>query len=179
VPEKAPEGTANAGQAGVNVGLDEEAKAKVEALRDRVRNGEDFATLAAAESEAPSKANGGLIGPINRDELSPALVTLLQSMKVGEVSNPLRAQRGWQIIKLESKSETVVPPLAQVRNQVADKVFREKSRPEIAKYLKRLREQAIIEWKNDELKKVYEQHLKTLEAGGAPATGAPDARDGR
>jgi peptidyl-prolyl cis-trans isomerase SurA len=166
VPDKAPEGSANAGQAGVNVGLDEEAKAKAESLRNRARKGEDFAALAVAESDAASKANGGLIGPINREELSPALVSLLQSMKPGEVSDVMRSQKGWQIIKLESKSDTVVPPLAQVRNQVADKVFREKSRPEIAKYLKRLREQAIIEWKNDELKGVYEQRLKTLEAGG-------------
>jgi parvulin-like peptidyl-prolyl isomerase len=166
VPDKAPQGSANAGQAGVNVGLDEEAKAKAESLRNRARKGEDFAALAVAESDAASKANGGLIGPINREELSPALVSLLQSMKPGEVSDVMRSQKGWQIIKLESKSETVVPPLAQVRNQVADKVFREKSRPEIAKYLKRLREQAIIEWKNDELKGVYEQRLKTLETGG-------------
>ena len=47
----------------------------------------------------------------------------------------------------------------QVRNQVADKVFREKGRPELAKYLKKLREQAIIEWKNDDLKKAYEVFL--------------------
>jgi hypothetical protein len=52
----------------------------------------------------------------------------------------------------------VVPQLEQVRNQVADRVFREKGRPEMAKYLKKLREQAIIEWKNDDLKKAYEAY---------------------
>jgi parvulin-like peptidyl-prolyl isomerase len=90
-------------------------------------------------------------------------------MKVGETSQPVRGQRGYQIFKLESQTQTVIQPLAQVRNQVADKVFREKSRPEIAKYLKRLREQALIEWKNDDVRKAYEIRIKALEEGMATA----------
>ena len=65
----------------------------------------------------------------------------------------MRSARGYQLFKLEPRAQTVVLPLEQVRNQVADKVFREKGRPELAKYLKRLRDQAIIEWKNDEIRK--------------------------
>jgi parvulin-like peptidyl-prolyl isomerase len=154
VPEKGPDG-----QAGVNVGLEEEAKIKAEALRHRITAGEDVAALAASSSDAPSKANGGLIGPVNPDEMSPQLLAVVKSLKVGETSQPVRTQRGFQIIKLESRSEQVVPPLEQVRNQVADRVFREKGRPEMVKYLKRLRDQAIIEWKNDELRKVYEAYI--------------------
>jgi peptidyl-prolyl cis-trans isomerase SurA len=159
VPDRAAAGTANAGEAGVNVGLDEEAKVKAEALRHRITAGEDFATLAAASSDAPSKANGGLIGPVNPDEMSPQLLAVVKGLKVGEVTQPIRTQRGYQIIKLESRSDTVVPQLEAVRNQVADRVFREKGRPELIKYLKKLREQAIIEWKNDELRKAYEAYL--------------------
>jgi parvulin-like peptidyl-prolyl isomerase len=174
VPEKAPDGSANAGQAGVNVGLDEDAKAKVEAIRARVLKGENFANVAAKESDAASKANGGLIGPILPDELAPALVKALEAMKVGEVSQPMRAQRGWQIIKLEARADSVTPPLEQIRNQVTDRVYREKSRPELTRYLRRLREQAIIEWKNDELKKIYEEQVKTLEA--SPAAAEPESK---
>jgi parvulin-like peptidyl-prolyl isomerase len=172
VPERAPEGAANAGQAGVNVGLDEEAKIKAEALRHRITGGEDFATLAAASSDAPSKANGGLIGPVNPEEMSPQLLAVVKGMKVGETTQPIRTQRGYQIIKLESRSETVVPQLEQVRNQVADRVFREKGRPEMAKYLKKLREQAIIEWKNDELRKAFEayQAKPATEPTAAPSS---------
>jgi peptidyl-prolyl cis-trans isomerase SurA len=161
VPEKAPEGTPGAGQAGVNVGLDEEAKAKIGRLRERVQNGEDFAHLAASVSDAASKANGGLIGPVNSDQLSPDLQQTLATMKPGDVTEPIRSTRGYQILKLESRSEAVIPSLEQARSQVADRVFREKSRPELAKYLKKLREQAVIEWKNEEIKKLYEQRLAT------------------
>jgi peptidyl-prolyl cis-trans isomerase SurA len=159
VPDKAPEGAPGAGQSGVNVGLDEEAKAKAVALRARAVAGEDFTALVASASDGPSKANGGLIGPINRDELTPALQKLVDTLKPGEVSEPVRGSRGYQIFKLESKSTTVILPLDQVRNQVADRVFREKGRPELERYLKRLREQAIIEWKNDEIKRLYEEYI--------------------
>jgi peptidyl-prolyl cis-trans isomerase SurA len=169
VADKGAEGTANAGQAGINVGLDEEAKIKAEALRHRITGGEDFATLAASSSDAPSKANGGLIGPVNPDEMSPQLLAVVKGMKVGETTQPIRTPRGYQILKLESRSETVVPQLEAVRNQVADRVFREKGRPELVKYLTKLRQQAIIEWKNEDLKKAYEIYL------ARPATPAPSS----
>jgi peptidyl-prolyl cis-trans isomerase SurA len=167
VADKGAEGTANAGQAGINVGLDEEAKIKAEALRHRITAGEDFATLAASSSDAPSKANGGLIGPVNPEEMSPQLLAVVKGMKVGETTQPIRTPRGYQILKLESRSETVVPQLDAVRNQVADRVFREKGRPELVKYLTKLRQQAIIEWKNEDLKKAYEIYL------ARPAAPAP------
>jgi peptidyl-prolyl cis-trans isomerase SurA len=148
-----------AGQQGINVGLEEEAKTRAEALRARIVGGEDMAAIATASSDAPSKANGGLIGPVNPEEMSAQLLDVVKGLKVGEVTQPIRSQRGWQLIKLESKNQSVVPTLEQVRNQVADKVFREKSRPEMAKYLSKLREQAIIEWKNDEVRKAYEAQL--------------------
>jgi len=169
VADKGAEGTANAGQAGINVGLDEEAKIKAEALRHRITAGEDFATLAASSSDAPSKANGGLIGPVNPEEMSPQLLAVVKGMKVGETTQPLRTPRGYQILKLESRSETVVPQLDAVRNQVADRVFREKGRPELVKYLTKLRQQAIIEWKNEDLKKAYEIYL------ARPAAPAPSS----
>ena len=53
---------------GVNVADDDAAKAKAEDVRKRLQAGEPFAQLASDLSEAPSKANGGLIGPINRSD---------------------------------------------------------------------------------------------------------------
>ena len=56
---------------GVNVAQDDDAKAEAEEIRKRLLSGEPFPRLAAEVSDAPSKANGGLIGPIKRDELAP------------------------------------------------------------------------------------------------------------
>ena len=148
-----------AAEGGVSVAKDEEAQKKIGDARTRALKGEDFAKLAGELSDSPSKANGGLIGPVNPEEMSTQLLDVVKGLKVGEVTQPIRSQRGWQLIKLESRSQTVVPTLEQVRNQVADKVFREKGRPELFKYLQKLREQAIIEWKNEEIHKVYEAQL--------------------
>jgi parvulin-like peptidyl-prolyl isomerase len=115
--------------------------------------------LSAAESDAPSKANGGLIGPINKTELAEGLQKVLDGLKVGGISEPIRIAKGWQIIKLESSSPTVTLPFDKAREQVTNKVFLSKRGAEMEKYVKRMREQAIIEWKNDEIKKAYEQGL--------------------
>jgi peptidyl-prolyl cis-trans isomerase SurA len=154
VPERGPNG-----QAGVNVGLDEEAKTKAEAIRDRALKGEDFAKIATSESDAPSKSNGGMIGPINKTELSPNVQKILDGLKVGGVSEPIRITKGWQLIKLESSTPTVILPFDQAREQVTNKVFLSKRGAEMEKYVKRMREQAIIEWKNEEIKKAYEQGI--------------------
>jgi peptidyl-prolyl cis-trans isomerase SurA len=154
VPDRSP-----SGQVGINVGLDETAKAKAEAIRDRALKGEDFAKIATAESDAPSKANGGQIGPINKTELSPAVQKILDGLKVGGISEPIRIAKGWQLIKLDSSTPTVTLPFEQAREQVTNKVFLSKRGAEMEKYVKRMREQAIIEWKNDEIKKAYETGL--------------------
>ncbi len=148
-----------AGNLSVNVGADDEAKAKAEALRARVVGGEDFGQLAGVESESPSKANGGLIGPISPAELSTELAKLLQTMKVGEVSVPIRGSRGYQIFKLESSIPAVTESFDQARDKISDRVADGKRRIEFLKYVDRLRAQAIIEWKNEELEKAYQQAL--------------------
>jgi parvulin-like peptidyl-prolyl isomerase len=145
---------------GINAAEDDEAKAEAEAVRKRAQAGEPFARLAAEASDAPSKANGGLIGPISREELAPALQKQIDAMKVGEVTEPLRTARGYQIIKLETRSETKIRSFDEARDDISQKVGDEKVRGERLKYLERLRAQATITWRNDELKRAYEQALE-------------------
>ena len=144
---------------GVNVAQDDDARAKAEDLRKRLLAGEPFARLAAEFSAAPSKANGGLIGPIQRDELAEALQVLVDKMKVGEVSEVMRTARGYQILKLETRTETRIRSFDDARNDISNKVGDEKMTGERLKYIERLRAQATITWRNEELRKVYEQAL--------------------
>src|SRR5688572_18060356 len=91
---------------GVNVAQDDEMKAKTEGLRAKLLAGEPFPRMAADFSAAPSRANGGLIGPLRQDELAPAFQKVLEPMKVGDVTEPIRTTRGYQLLKLESRTET-------------------------------------------------------------------------
>ncbi len=145
---------------GVNVAQDDEIRAKAEDVRKRLQSGEPFARLAAEFSAAPSKANGGLIGPLKHDELSPVLQKMLDALKVGDVTEVLRAPRGYQLLKLESRSETKIRTFEEAREDIAAKVAEQKRRGELQKYLDRLREQATITWRNTELKKAYDQALE-------------------
>jgi parvulin-like peptidyl-prolyl isomerase len=102
---------------------------------------------------------------------------VIDGLKPGGVSEPVRLAKGWQIIKLESSSATVVQQLDQVRDQVSNKVFINKRGAELEKYVKRLRTQAAIEWKNEEIKKAYEFALaEEAKELAAPPAAAPTAK---
>ncbi len=147
---------------GVNAAAEEAAQKKIEDIRKRVTSGgENFATLATQVSDSPSKANGGLIGPLSVNDIAPDLRKTLETMKVGDVTPPLRdAKRGYQLLKLESRSETQVMPFEEAREKISERVFTDKRKAEYEKYLEKLRAQAIIEWKNPEIKKAFDEGLK-------------------
>ena len=122
--------------------------------------GENFEKLAAEISDSPSKANAGLIGPLSVNDLSPDLRKLVEAMKPGDVSEPLRTPRGYQLLKLEAITPTQTLPLDQAREQISERVFTDKRKAEFQKYLEKLRAQAIIEWKNDDVKKAFDEGMK-------------------
>jgi len=154
-----------------NVAQDEEAKAEAEDVRKRLIGGEPFPRLAADHSDAPSKANGGLIGPFKRTDLSPALLKVIDGLKTGDVSEPLRVARGYQLFRLESQTEEKILGFDAARGAIADRVAQEKQRVELQKYLEQQRSQAIITWRNDDLKKAYEQALAKRQGTAGPSTG--------
>ena len=154
---------------GINVAQDEEVQEKADKLRQRLVAGESFDKLVAEASDAPSKANAGLVGPLNMNDLSPDLQKLIESMKVGDLTSVVRNSRGYQILKLESSTPTETMPFDQARQQISDRVVTGKRAEEFTKYLAKLRSQAIIEWKNDEVKKAFEQGV-AQQAKAAPAS---------
>jgi parvulin-like peptidyl-prolyl isomerase len=157
--------TTQKGQAAINVAQEDEARARAATVRARIVAGDDFAKVAAEVSAAASKANGGLVGPIDVPELSDALQKMLKGMKPGEVSPVIRVARGYQIVKLETVKDAALQPFDLVRDEVAERVHAERQRQEVRKFLSRVRGQAIIEWKNEELRKGYEQLLAETNPG--------------
>ena len=146
---------------GVNVGAEESASARIAELRTRAtQGGEGFDTLATEFSEAPSKANGGLIGPISLNDVAPQLRELLAVMKVGDVSQIIRIPRGFQLLKLEDLTAAQTMPFEQARDQISERVFTDKRKAEFQKYIEKQRAQAIIEWKNQDVKKAFDLGLK-------------------
>lgn len=156
-----------AGTGGISVAQDDEAKKKIEDVRARALKGEDFAKLVAEVSSSPSKANGGLIGPFSQADMSPQLLALVEKMRTGDITNPIRTPKGYQIFKLETLKAQTLQPFDAVRDLIADKVAGARTQVEMRKFLTRLRSQAIIEWKNEELKKAYEKYVNAAETVGS------------
>ncbi|MBI3262967.1 MAG: peptidyl-prolyl cis-trans isomerase [Acidobacteria bacterium] len=144
---------------GVNVAVEEDARQRVEEVRKRAVAGESFEKLVADVSEAPSKANGGLIGPIRRSELAGGLRDELEKLQAGELSSPIRTDKGYVVLKVEQQTKAAPMPFEQARQEIADRLFDQRRREELKRYLKKLRAEAVIEWKNAELKKAYDQYL--------------------
>ena len=157
---------------GISVGLDDEAKAKAETARARILAGESFELVAGEVSTATSRANGGLVGPLNPGELTPAFQELLKGLKPGDVSDVIRTPAGYQIVKLETQTADEVLTAEQARDRIADAIFEQKRQIELKKYLQKQRAQAIIEWKNEEIKKAWLSKVGV--PAPEPAVAAPE-----
>ena len=76
---------------GINVAQDDEAKGKAEEVRGKAVAGEPFARLAADHSDSGSKANGGLVGPLSKSDLSEELQQAVAGLKAGAITPVTRA----------------------------------------------------------------------------------------
>lgn len=151
---------------GVNVAEDDAVREQAQEIRKRLLGGEPFPRLAGEYSSAASKANGGLIGPLKTEELATSLRDLLAGMQVGDITEPIRTQRGYQVLKLESRTDAKLRSFEEARGDIGNRIGEQKLRGEREKYIERLRAQATITWRNEELRKAYESALaKRKEAG--------------
>jgi peptidyl-prolyl cis-trans isomerase C len=84
----------------------------------RVKAGEDFAKVATELSKDPA-GEGGDLGWFTKDRMVPEFSAVAFKMKPGEVSDPVKTQFGWHIIKVEGVRTKSFPPFEQVKDQAA------------------------------------------------------------
>jgi peptidyl-prolyl cis-trans isomerase C len=95
------------------------AEAKVKAVIDRVKKGEDFNKLANELTEDPSgKANGGDLGYFTKEQMVPEFSEVAFKLDKGQVSAPVKTQFGWHVLKVEDKRQRQAPAFDTVRDQV-------------------------------------------------------------
>ena len=149
---------------GFNVARDNQARAKAAAAFARVSGGEDFEQVVSEMSDAASRTNGGLIGPIALGDLAEAVRTSIESLESGEIGEIERTPAGYQILKLESATELAPTPFDQVRDEIVNNVYDERRLEALDTYLDTLRSEAIIEWKDEGLQSLYDEFLARREA---------------
>jgi peptidyl-prolyl cis-trans isomerase C len=119
------------------VETEEEAKAILEQLKA----GADFATLAKEKSKDPGGADGGDLGFFAKGQMVPEFSEVAFKMYEGQLSNPVKSQFGWHIIKMEEKRKRPVPDYDKVKDQIEAYVGRRAQ----TEFVAQLRQAAKIE----------------------------------
>ncbi len=96
------------------VPTEEEAKAIVAQLKA----GADFATLAKEKSKDPGGADGGDLGYFTKEQMVPEFAAVAFKLDKGQISDPVKTQFGWHIIKVEDKRIKPTPTFEQVKGQI-------------------------------------------------------------
>ncbi len=120
--------------------VEDEAQAK--AVVERLKKGEDFAKVAGELSKDPgSGKEGGDLGWFTKDRMVPEFAEAAFKLQKGQVSDPVKSQFGWHVIRLEDKRAKPLPDFAAVKPQI-DQYLERKAQQDV---VLALREKAKVE----------------------------------
>jgi peptidyl-prolyl cis-trans isomerase C len=114
---------------------------EAKAILEQLKKGADFATLAKEKSKDPGAAEGGDLGYFTKDQMVPEFADVAFKMYPGQLSNPVKTQFGWHVIKLEDKRTKQPPEFEKVKDQIEAYLARKAQTEFIAK----LRQNAKVE----------------------------------
>lgn len=110
----------------------EEIRNKAEAIRTRLSNGEDFEAVAKSESQDEgSQANGGDLGLLSPGSMSSTFEQAAFKLKPGEISNPVRTEQGYHLIRVDAITEESQKSFEESKQQIIDKLLEERARKKI------------------------------------------------
>jgi len=101
-----------------------ETEDKAKEVLAKLKAGGDFAALAKAESKDPGSADGGDLGYFAKEQMVPEFSEAAFKLEKGGLSEPVKTQFGWHIIKLEDKRNKPVPEYEQVKGQIETYIVR-------------------------------------------------------
>lgn len=103
-------------------------KAKAMDVYEMAKQGQNFATLATQFSEGPSKDQGGALGVFGRGTMVKPFSDKAFSMKAGEISEPVRTQFGWHLIKVEKINAATSKSIDEATSQIRERLTTDKAR---------------------------------------------------
>ncbi len=130
----------------------ERVRARVEKALARLRAGEDFARVAREISEGPSAKEGGELGWLKRGTVQPEVEKVAFALRSGEVSDPVRTRAGYQILRVEERRGGGIRPLADVKDEIRDRLMNEQIETYRNQFVAELRKDALIDVKLPELR---------------------------
>ncbi|TVO60378.1 peptidylprolyl isomerase [Denitromonas ohlonensis] len=129
---------------------DTDARLRLETLRTRVLNGEDFAALARANSADLSATKGGEIGWVYPGDTVPEFERAMDALSVGELSAPVKSPFGWHLIRVEERRTQDVSE--ERKRAVARNTLRQRKADEAYEdWLRQLRDATFVDYRLDDL----------------------------
>lgn len=130
---------------------DTDARRRLEQLRERILGGDDFETLARANSDDKASAiKGGDLGWSSPGNLVPAFEEQMDLLQIGEISRPFRTEFGWHIVQVLDRRDYDATDETR-RDQARKAVRDEKAKEALEGYLRRLRDEAYIELRFEDI----------------------------
>ena len=127
----------------------QDARNRLESLRQRILNGEDFATLARANSDDTASAlRGGELGWINPGDTTPDFERQLENLGINEISQPFRTPFGYHIVQVQERRQQDIADAAY-RAEAASKIRERKAKEALQLLSRRLRDEAYVEIRLD------------------------------
>lgn len=123
-----------------------EKKQHILDLLNQVREGANFAQLAALHSDCPSKSRGGDLGYFGRGQMVKPFEEAAFSLKIGDISDIVETDFGYHIIKLTDQKDAREIPLEEVKDRVKNVIEMERKQQAILDYINELRDAAEIEY---------------------------------
>lgn len=136
-----------------------ESEDEAKKIAEELKKGANFAELAKKSSKDPGAADGGDLGFFTKDQMVPEFSKVAFELEPGKISDPVKSQFGWHVIKVEEKRNRQAPSFDQVKPQIEQYVVRKAQ----ADYVTKLREAAKVE--------------RLDQAAAKPADAAPAAKD--
>ncbi|MVT68660.1 peptidylprolyl isomerase [Bradyrhizobium pachyrhizi] len=118
-----------------------ETEDEAKAIKAELDKGADFGELAKKKSKDPGASDGGDLGFFTKEQMVPEFSAVAFSLEPGKISDPVKSQFGWHIIKVEEKRNRKAPDFEQVKAQIETYVTRKAQ----ADYVAKLREAAKVE----------------------------------
>ena len=118
-----------------------ETEDEAKAIEEELKKGADFAELAKKKSKDPGASDGGDLGFFTKEQMVPEFSAAAFALEPGKISDPVKSQFGWHVIKVEEKRNRKPPDFDQVKGQIETYVTRKAQ----AEYVGKLREAAKVE----------------------------------
>jgi len=95
-----------------------ESEDEAKAIVAELKKGADFAQIAKQKSKDPGAAEGGDLGYFTKDQMVPEFAAVAFKLDKGQISDPVKTQFGWHVIKVEDKRKRQVPDFDKVKDQI-------------------------------------------------------------